>query len=187
MFIAAMGAAQFAMASAVDMLRSLRVSPDNAEAVHLAASDPGNPYGALLPWPRDGNTDLAHGMARTAGASVVIINGELAAFLRRRNPSLRVFLPEAEPERTQFARALARKLAEVAAERQTLKQGLLVGEINGAPAQVHVLARFLEESGFLRTALGFQMRRSTTAAVPASSRPEDGDGPEAGDETSESS
>ena len=167
MFIAAMGAAQFAMASAVDMLRSLRVDPDTVEAVHLAASDPANPYGALLPWPRDENTDLAHGMARAAGASVVIINGLLGAFLRRRNPSLRVFLPEAEPERTQFARALARKLAEVAVERQTLKQGLLVGEINGAPAQEHVLARFLEEAGFGRTALGFQMRRSVATSVRA--------------------
>ncbi len=165
MFIAAMGAAQFAMASAVDMLRSLRVNPDAAEAVHLAASDPANPYGALLPWPREENLDAAHGMARAAGASVIIVNGVLAAFLRRKNPSVRVFLPDAEPERTQFARALARKLAEVAAARQTLKQGLLIGEINGAPAHDHFLARFLEDAGFLRSAFGFQMRRSVPLSV----------------------
>ena len=54
MFVAGMGAAQFAMNSAVEMLRSLRNDPDNAEAVHLASTDPANPYGALLPWPRTG-------------------------------------------------------------------------------------------------------------------------------------
>ena len=169
MFIAAMGAAQFAMASAVDMLRSLRITPDNAEAIHLAASDPANPYGALLPWPRLHNegADVAHGMARAAGASVVIINGALVAFLRRNNPSLRVFLPDDEPEQTQFARTLARTLAEVAVARQTLKQGLLIGEINDVPAHEHFLARFLEESGFLRSAFGFQMRRSVAPTVRA--------------------
>ena len=168
MFIAAMGAAQFAMASAVDMLRSLRLGPEAAEAVHLAAADPANPYGALLSWPRDEAGDAAHTMARAAGASVVIINGVLAAFLRRKNPALRVFLPDAEPERTQWARALARKLAEVAVARQTLKQGLLIGEINDAPAHEHFLARFLEESGFLRSAHGFQMRRSVASSMRAS-------------------
>jgi ATP-dependent Lhr-like helicase len=165
MFIAALGAAQFAMASAVDMLRSLRINPEIAEAVHLAAADTANPYGALLPWPREENVEGTHGMARVAGASVVLVNGALTAFLRRKNPTLRVFLPDAEPERTQYARALARKLAEVAAARQTLKQGLLVGEINGMPAADHFLSRFLEESGFVKTAFGYQMRRSARAAA----------------------
>ena len=159
MFIAAMGAAQFAMTSAVDMLRSLRTSPETPEAVHLAASDPANVYGAFLPWPRESD-EQAHGMARASGASVVLVNGVLAAFLRRRNPSLRVFLPEDEPDRSQFARALARKLAEVAIQRQSRKSGLLIGEINGRDAREHFLARFLEESGFVSTVLGFQMRRT---------------------------
>ncbi len=159
MFIAAMGAAQFAMTSAVDMLRSLRNVPETPETVHLAAADPANVYGALLPWPRESD-EQAHGMARASGASVIMVNGMLTAFLRRRNPSLRVFLPEAEPERTQFARALARKLAEVAIQRQSRKGGLLIGEINGADARQNFLARFLEESGFVVTALGFQMRRT---------------------------
>ena len=52
MFVAGMGAAQFAMPAAVDMLRSLRLEPAKAEVVYLAATDPANPYGALLPWPR---------------------------------------------------------------------------------------------------------------------------------------
>jgi ATP-dependent Lhr-like helicase len=174
MFIASMGAAQFASTSAVDMLRSLRSSADQPEAVHLAASDPANVYGALLPWPRL-NEDEPHGMARVSGASVVLINGNLAAFLRRRNPSLRVFLPEDEPDRTQHARALARKLAEVAVQRQSRKQGLLVGEINATPAREHFMARFLEESGFVEAALGLQMRRTNIIEKAQESEPEDVD------------
>ena len=51
MFVAGLGAAQFAMPAAVDMLRSLRVDPASPEALHLAAADPANPYGTLIPWP----------------------------------------------------------------------------------------------------------------------------------------
>jgi ATP-dependent Lhr-like helicase len=153
MFVAGMGAAQFAHASAVDMLRSLRAAADRPEALHLAASDPANPYGSLLPWPGEN-----HGMARAAGCSVVLIDGQLAAFLRRRNPAIRVILPENEPERTRFARELARILAEVAVRRQTRRSGLLIGEINAAPAGGHFLARFLEEAGFVDSPLGLQMR-----------------------------
>jgi ATP-dependent Lhr-like helicase len=88
---------------------------------------------------------------------VVLINGQLAAFLRRRNPAIRVLLPENEPERTRFAGELARKLAEVAIRRQTRRSGLLIGQINDAPARDHFLARFLEEAGFVPSPLGLQM------------------------------
>ena len=148
------------MTGAVDMLRSLRAEPERPEALHLAASDPANPYGSLLPWPGEN-----HGMARAAGASVVLVNGQLTAFLRRRNPSIRVILPENEPDRTRFARELARKLADVAIRRQTSRSGLLIGEINDAPAREHFLARFLEEAGFVQSPLGLQMRHIAEPAV----------------------
>ena len=122
MFVAGMGAAQFAMPAAVDMLRSLRRPDDRVEAVHLAASDPANPYGGLLPW-TEGSAE--HSMARAAGASVILVNGRLAAFFRRRNPAIRVFLPAEEPELSETARQLAQKLAEVAIRYQTRRSGLL--------------------------------------------------------------
>jgi len=100
-------------------------------------------------------------MSRTAGASVILINGQLAAFFRRRNPAIRVFLPDSEPERSRFAHELAKKLAELAIRRQGRRTGLLIGEINDVPAREHFLARFLEESGFVSTSLGFQMPRVT--------------------------
>jgi ATP-dependent Lhr-like helicase len=97
-----------------------------------------------------------------------LINGELSAFLRRQNPALRVFLPESEPEQSIFARALSKKLGEIAIHRQGRKTGLLIGSINGVPAREHFLARFLEDTGFVNTSLGFQMRRVTAIAMLAS-------------------
>jgi ATP-dependent Lhr-like helicase len=171
MFVAGLGAAQFAMPAAVDMLRTLRVDPATPEVLHLAATDPANPYGTLIPWPKiDGESEeqlTHHSMARTAGASVILINGQLAAFLRRRNPALRVFLPESEPERSLFARELAKKLAELAIRRLNLRQGLLIGEINNAPAREHFLARYLEDARFVNSVLGYQMRRTKPLIVTA--------------------
>jgi len=161
-------AAQFAQTAAIDMLRSLRTEPDRPEALHLAASDPANPYGNLLPWPGEN-----HGMSRAAGGSVVLINGQLTAFLRRRNPALRVILPEDEPDRSRFSRELARKLAEVAVRRQTRRSGLLIREINDAPAREHFLARYLEEAGFVVSPPGLQMRRVAEPVLVAPSEPED--------------
>jgi len=196
MFVAGMGAAQFAATSAVDMLRSLRTESPKPETIFLAASDPANPYGTLLPWPRGENgeresnqsTDAAaihpddtetqsssksasaksqdpsarpHSMSRTKGAGIILINGVLAAFLRRRNPAIQVFLPENEPERTQFVRELSKKLAELAIRRQGRRSGLLISDINNEPARDTFLARFLEESGFTPSTFGYQMRRRT--------------------------
>jgi ATP-dependent helicase Lhr and Lhr-like helicase len=169
MFVAGLGAAQFAMPAAVDMLRSLRLEPAAAEVVYLAATDPANPYGTILPWPpgEDQETDLPahHAMARAAGAGVILVNGNLCGFLRRRNPAIHVFLPESEPERSSLARDLARKLAELAIRRQSRNSGLLVGTINNQPAREHFLARFLEGAGFVDTALGFQMRRVRSQGI----------------------
>ncbi len=223
MFVAGMGAAQFAATSAVDMLRSLRTEPPKPETIFLAASDPANPYGTLLPWPRGENgenesnqsTDAAaihpddaktqstsksastksqdtsarpHTMSRTKGAGIILINGVLAAFLRRRNPAIQVFLPENEPERTQFARELTKKLAELAIRRQGRRSGLLISDINNEPAREHFLARFLEESGFTPSAFGYQMRR-ITPMVPSQDDPapdESNDNDTDSDELSES-
>jgi ATP-dependent Lhr-like helicase len=143
------------------------------EAVAVAASDPVNPYGALIPWPRTEGEETSHGFARASGATVIIVNGALAAFVRRRNPAIRVFLPDEEPEKTDVARALAAKLAELAVKRQAGRYGLLVGEIDGASAREHFLASFLKESGFVDTALGFQMRRGTPVPIATSSEADD--------------
>jgi ATP-dependent helicase Lhr and Lhr-like helicase len=171
MFVAGLGAAQFATPAAVDLLRSMRAEPANPEALYLAASDPANPHGTLFPWPRTSEdaaeTEAHHAMSRTRGAGVILINGELIAFLRRNNPNMKVFLPAEEPERSSYAQQLAKKLAALAVERQGRRSGLLIATINNQPAREHLLARLLEDAGFVNTALGFQMRRVSPLLTPA--------------------
>jgi ATP-dependent Lhr-like helicase len=80
-FIEGLGGSQFALPGAVDRLRSMRES--GGGIVALAACDPANAYGAVLPWPRsDGR------MARTAGAYCVIDDGALILYLERGGRSL---------------------------------------------------------------------------------------------------
>jgi ATP-dependent Lhr-like helicase len=66
-FAADLGATQFAMPAAVDLLRSLRVrrDGDKSEMLMLAATDPANPYGSLLKWPSGG--DAGSSLTRSVG------------------------------------------------------------------------------------------------------------------------
>ncbi len=209
MFVTGLGAAQFAVPAAVDLLRSLRTQPDRAETVHLAAADPANPYGSVLAWPRDAESSDApesgdeesqpdgsaiatenhsskpHSMSRASGANVILVNGRLAAFFRRRNPAIRVFLPEDEPDRTQTAQELAKKLAEMAIRWSSRRDGLMIGEINDQPAKLHFLARFLGDAGFVDTALGFQMRRVIPAIPTSEPTPQHADDDESDDAAAE--
>jgi ATP-dependent Lhr-like helicase len=142
--------------------------------VLLAATDPANPYGATLRWPAaeatDGEEDgQPRSLTRSVGASVVLRNGEMVAYLRRGNPNLQVFLPAEEPERSQAARELSRFLvetaqADMAAHEGDRGAGLLIGQINGQPVGAHFLARFLLDAGFHAAPNGFNVRRVRPAA-----------------------
>src|SRR5581483_8852018 len=60
------------------------------------------------------------------------------------------FLPEAEPARSQTARALARALADRS------RAAMLIEEIDGLAAALHPMAPFFAEAGFHAGALGLQ-------------------------------
>ncbi|HKC20696.1 MAG TPA: DEAD/DEAH box helicase, partial [Candidatus Dormibacteraeota bacterium] len=80
-FVEGLGGSQFALPGAVDRLRSLRES--GGGIVALAATDPANAFGTMLPWPRtDGR------MSRAAGAYCVIDDGRLVLYLERGGRSL---------------------------------------------------------------------------------------------------
>jgi ATP-dependent Lhr-like helicase len=80
-FVEGLGGSQFALPGAVDRLRALRDA--GGGIVALAATDPANAYGSLLPWPKsDGR------MGRTAGAYCVLDDGELRLYLERGGRSL---------------------------------------------------------------------------------------------------
>jgi ATP-dependent Lhr-like helicase len=165
-FVGGVGAAQFAIPPALELLRSLREPPDTVETLAIAATDPANPYGITLKWPdaAPGEDAAGRGPTRTVGALVILANGSLAAYIPRGGRQLVVWLPEDEPVRSAVGRALARKLAAIA--RDESRGGLLVGEINGRDPAEHPLAPFLIEAGFHPSAMGFQMRRQPQHAAP---------------------
>jgi ATP-dependent Lhr-like helicase len=158
-FVAGLGAAQFALPPALDLLRSMREVPEEPRTAVLAATDPGNPYGAIVKWPEMGATEVGaaagqgRGPTRTVGALVVLVDGAAAGYLRRGERELLLFAPEAEPQRSRVTREVARMLLHLATRR-----GMLIGEINGEPAQTHAAARVFVQEGFVATALGLQAR-----------------------------
>jgi ATP-dependent Lhr-like helicase len=152
-FASGVGAAQFALPAALEQLRLLRDDPTSPEVVLLAATDPANPYGAILKWPSDGD-GAGRVPLRAVGGYVVLVDGAATAYLARGGRQLTTWLPEEEPGRSAGARAVARALADHAR-----RDGLLLGEIDGAPAHEHPLATALAEAGFTASALGFSVRR----------------------------
>jgi len=158
-YFVGVGATQFALPPALELLRSLREMPDEPEVLVIAATDTANPYGTTLKWPAPQATDDAAGRAptRTVGSLVVLVNGALAAYVPRGGRQLAVYLPEDEPARSATGRALARALAGLAREER--RGGLLLAEINGRPTADHPLGPYLVDAGFHPSAMGFQMRR----------------------------
>jgi ATP-dependent Lhr-like helicase len=178
-FVAGLGAAQFAQPGAVDLLRAARV-PDDHESitVTLTATDPANPYGALIPWATEGTqkaTDetqmsSSRGATRTVGARVVIVDGRLACWIGRGDRALVVTLPDEEPERSRVGHAMARELVAAAHRDPDGRRGRLIAEINGAPAAAHPASRYLLEAGFTATSQGLQLRVPRPPS-PQASRP----------------
>jgi len=132
--------------------------------VVIAATDPANPYGALVKWPDvaspQSTTDgpaPGRGPTRTAGALAVLVDGRAAAYLRRGERELLLFLPESEPLRSRVGREVARLLFHLAATREG-RRGMLIADVNGAPATAHPAARLFVEEGFAATAMGIQAR-----------------------------
>jgi ATP-dependent Lhr-like helicase len=161
-FAADLGATQFAMPAAVDLLRSLRVrqDPGKVEMLQLAATDPANPYGALMRWPAP--PDTGSSLTRSVGARVILCDGDLVAYLRRGNPNLQMFLPEEEPQRSHVARSLAEFLVSRVQEQEDAqgRGGLLIATVNGVAVAEHWMARVLLDAGFAAGAMGFNVRRN---------------------------
>ena len=197
-FVAGLGATQFALPSAVDLLRSLRnnVRPEKPEMVILAATDPANVYGSVLRWPQAGEANANDAesqgaeskqmettprmLSRSVGANVILRNGELVAYVRRNNPNVQVFLPMDEPERSQAARDLAQFLAHTGQEEMRRREadhrsGMLITTINGMPIAAHWMARALQDAGFQPAPIGFNLRRVlmpvSAAATEETSQP----------------
>ena len=159
-FVAGVGAMQFAMPAAIDILRSHSDAAHENNSRVLAASDPANPWGSVLKWPE---TD-AGSLQRVAGAWVVLYQGALAAYLRRGEKQLITFLPEEEPQRTHYGQAIAHSLIQLG--RMQKRRAILLSEIDALPAADHSLAPILRESGFLPTMHGLHLRMAPAGPDP---------------------
>jgi ATP-dependent helicase Lhr and Lhr-like helicase len=179
-FVEGLGAAQFALPGAVDRMRAMaeaaRVAeparaadrardpwdtrpaargPSGPRVVVLAAADPGNAYGAALPWPeRPGETAGGHRPGRKAGALVVLADGELVLYVERGGKTLLSWTSEPsvlEPA----AAALAAAVRAGALGRLTVERAD-GGEVYDSP-----LASALESAGFRPTPRGLRLRGQT--------------------------
>jgi ATP-dependent helicase Lhr and Lhr-like helicase len=139
-FVEGLGGAQFALGGAVERLRELRPREgDEPEPLVLAAADPAQPYGAVLPWPKRSGARAA----RVAGAHVVLLGGEPALFVERGGRSL---VPLREPEDEWLKVALA---ALVAFVKKGGAKRLAVERFDGEPVTETDVMPLLVEAGFL--------------------------------------
>ncbi|HEV2726707.1 MAG TPA: DEAD/DEAH box helicase, partial [Solirubrobacterales bacterium] len=101
-FVEGLGGAQFALPGAVERLRSLPEA--DGSYVVLAATDPANPYGASLPWPK---LEGGRRPGRTPGAHLLLRDGEPLVFVERGGRGLLRLKPLADAELEEAMRALA--------------------------------------------------------------------------------
>jgi len=140
-FVESLGGSQFALPGAVDRLRGELSTGLNV----LAATDPANPYGGVLPWPDVDGTRLA----RDAGAYVLLLDGELSGYLDKGRRGLTLF--DVTPE--QFG-DVSRAMADVAGRHRRLT----LVTVNDEPAAVSKLAAPLSEWGFATAPRGLTYR-----------------------------
>ena len=124
-------------------MRSLGEARDVPSMVVLAATDPAQPYGASLRWPdSDGRPQ------RSAGAHVVLLDGELAVFVERGGKSL-VSFPALRDEPQ-----VLRDPRWVEGLKELLRKGMVrnleVAKIDGQKASESPLYEVLIEQGFVR-------------------------------------
>jgi ATP-dependent Lhr-like helicase len=163
-FVAGLGAAQFALAGALDRLRAVREPASSTEdaRVHLlAAADPANPYGAAVPWPRRGEADRRP-LQRAAGAFVVLVDGIAAMYLDRGGTSLQTLPAFDDPA---VAAAALGALHGLLADGRLRE--LVVSRVDGEPAGRSPWSETLVRAGFSQGYRGLVMRRERAGAMIA--------------------
>jgi len=103
-FVEGLGGAQFALPGAVERLRSQR-DDDAAPPIVLAATDPAQPYGGVLKWPR--RDEAARSPARQAGAFVVLAGSAPVLYVERGGKGLLVLVDADDPRLAAAFEALA--------------------------------------------------------------------------------
>jgi ATP-dependent Lhr-like helicase len=139
-FVESLGGAQFALSAAVERLRALRTDERDDTALVIAATDPANPYGASLPWPkRDYN---GRGPARVPGAYLVTIGGDPVLFAEKNGRNL---VPVGEQDEDMLRTALEALAEHV--HKGRIRQ-LAVERFDGEPVVGSAMEHVLIELGF---------------------------------------
>ena len=175
-FVEGLAAAQFAYAATIERLRGAAAQALGQAPVPLllAAVDPAQPYGALLPWPPRPHADTAARPRRVSGAWLALCAGEPLLYLEPSGHGLLTFAPLwREPAQL---RAGIAALAELAARGHGLS--LTLRSIDGHEALRHPQAATLREAGLELTYDGLIVSPTGLAGrsspVPVAARPRRG-------------
>lgn len=151
-FVEGLGGAQFALPAAIERLRGLRAD-EPAGALVLAATDPANPYGAALPWPKrddaeTGSNPPSRRPSRAPGAYVVTLDAEPVLYVERSGRGL-LALREPLMDSGQPAEWLRDALEAVAenVRRGRLKR-LALERFDGEPVMGSAFEALLVDIGF---------------------------------------
>jgi ATP-dependent Lhr-like helicase len=139
-FVEGLGGAQFALPAAIERLRTTR-SDESAGAQVLAATDPANPFGATLAWPKR-DDDSGRRPARVPGAYVVTLDAEPALYVERGGKAL---LPLRAPDE-EWLRPALEALAEAVRRGRVPRLG--IERFDGEPVVGSAVGDVLVELGF---------------------------------------
>ncbi len=93
-FVEGLGGAQFALPGAVERLRAQK-AVEEAPPLVLAATDPAQPYGAALPWPR--RAEDSRRPARVRGAYVVLAGAEPVLYVEKGGRGIATLVEPGDP------------------------------------------------------------------------------------------
>src|SRR5262249_24859608 len=109
-----------------------------------------------LPWPTRTDNFLA---GRTAGARVILLHGELAAYLGRGQRALYTYLKDA-PNQSWMIDEIARALAHLVESGK--RRAIYLTEIDGRSPADSALSVALQKEGFVAYSGGWQKRNNET-------------------------
>jgi ATP-dependent Lhr-like helicase len=138
-FVEGLGGAQFALPAAVERLRAQKSSEERPPLV-LAATDPAQPYGAALPWPK--RDEEKRRPARVRGAFVVLAGAQPAIYVEKGGRGVTLLVDDDDPRVGPALEALAAFVLGDRARKLSLER------VNGEPVVGSDWEQVLVDVGF---------------------------------------
>ncbi len=150
-FVEGLAGAQFALPGAVERLRAAREDeppfPEDAKAAIqiVAAVDPANPYGSLLPWPMRG-AETSATPRRVSGAWVILLAGRPVVYASAHGRQLLTFSALAEQPEATVTAVFATLLR---LPRGVRRGGVVIEKIDGVAVRDSAYRSALQAAGFV--------------------------------------